>query len=87
MEGGSRKRTTMMIDSDEEDEGDDTFGELPQPKQKRNEENVEIDYLAEGPPDFIAALTEAGFHPRANNLSNMLSNYAIVFCLIISKFS
>ena len=67
----------MMIDSDEES-GNDTFGELPQPKQRRTQ-NVEIDDPADGPPDFIAALTEAGFHPRANNLPNLLSKLVLLF--------
>ena len=62
----------MMINSDDEDSGEDTFGALPQPKQKKSK-LVEIENLAAGPEDFIAALTEAGFHPRADNLSNVLS--------------
>jgi len=62
----------MMINSDDEDSGEDMFGDLPQPKQKKCR-NVEIEDLASGPQDFITALTEAGFHPRADDLPNVLS--------------
>lgn len=63
-----RKRATMMLDSDEEN--DDTLGELPQSKKSRSDE---IENLASGPTDFIKALVEAGFHPRSGNLPNLLS--------------
>lgn len=78
MEGSVRKRATMMIDSD--DEGDDTLGELPVTKKTRRDPAVED--LADGPPDLIKALTEAGFHPRSGSLPNILSTWHLLVDLI-----
>ena len=68
----TRKGTTILTNSDVEYSDKDSFHVLPQPKIKRTK-LVDIANLAAGPEDFIAALTVAGFHPRADNLSNVLS--------------
>jgi len=73
MEGSTvmpRKRATMMIDSDEDEEGD-LLSDLPRPVLKKTRRDVED--IAEGPEDYIKALTEAGFHPRSGDLPNILS--------------
>ena len=62
----------MMTNSDVEYSDEDSFHVLPQPKLKRTK-LVDISNLAAGPEYFIAELTVAGFHPRADNLSNALS--------------
>lgn len=66
----AKKRATMM---DSEDEEDDILTDLHQPKLKKKRDEREITDIAEGPRDFIQALTEAGFHPRSGNLPNTLS--------------
>lgn len=79
MEGVSRKRATMMIDSEDEDE-DDIPGVLPRPALKKTKKSdVEVEDLASGPPDFIKALTNAGFHPRSGTLPNILSVTIVYF--------
>ena len=65
-----RKRATMRLDSDDEEE--DMLTDLPQPKTKKRREDA-VENLATGPPDFIQALTESGFQPRSGNLPNILS--------------
>lgn len=69
MEKRGRKRATMMVDSDEDE---DLFSEKLEaiPKKKKS---CTIQDLASGPQDFIEALTGAGFHPRTENLPNLLS--------------
>ena len=59
-----------MLDSDDED--DDILQSLPPPKAKKRKDG-NIEDIASGPADFIKALTEAGFHPRTENLPNLLS--------------
>lgn len=64
----------MMIDS--EDEADDILGELHQPKpKKRKESQKEVSDIAEGPSDFIQALTDSGYYPRQGNLPNVLGTH------------
>ena len=71
MEGSTvmtRKRPTMMIDSDEDEEGD-LLSDLPRPVLKKTRRDVED--IVEGPEDYIKALTEAGFHPQSGDLPNI----------------
>ena len=58
-----------MVESDEDE---DLFSEKHEamPKKKKS---CGIEDLASGPQDFIDVLTEAGFHPRSENLPNVLS--------------
>lgn len=59
----------MMVESDEDE---DLFSEKHEaiPKKRKT---CGIEDLASGPQDLIDALTEAGFHPRTDNLPNLLS--------------
>lgn len=69
-----RKRQTMQIDSDEDE---DLFGELNQPKPKKKKKDTRITDIADGPSDFMETLTDAGFFPRKGNLPNLLSNFQV----------
>ena len=91
MDKRGKKRATMMVESDDEDE--DLFSEKHEAKpiKKPKTSGISSLDLASGPQDFIDALTQAGFYPRTENLPNVLSminddNFYIFECLIIQYY-